>query len=108
MAYRNDIELINAVKLNLIINSDEDNDLIDMYITAAIDYAEKYQHIVAGYYSQNKLPPTTAQAVVMLASFLYESRTGGTGGFFADSVTAAQNTWNAVNLLLRLDRDWQV
>ena len=31
-----------------------------------------------------------------------------TGGFFADNTGAAQQVWNTVNLLLRLDRRWQV
>ena len=38
----------------------------------------------------------------------YESRDGSTGGFFADNTNAAQQVWNTVNLLLRLDREWKV
>ena len=37
----------------------------------------------------------------------YESRDGSTGGFFADNTNAAQQVWNTVNLLLRLDREWK-
>lgn len=44
----------------------------------------------------------------MLSSHFYESRDGSTGGFFADNTGAAQQVWNTVNLLLRLDRRWQV
>lgn len=62
----------------------------------------------AGYYGENPMPPTTEQAVIMLASHLYESRDGSTGGFFADNVQAGQQVWNTVNLLLRLDRNWKV
>ena len=54
------------------------------------------------------MPATTEQAVIMLASHFYESRDGSTGGFFADNPQAAQQVWNTVNLLLRLDRRWQV
>ena len=54
------------------------------------------------------MPPTTEQAVIMLVSHFYESRDGSTGGFFADNVQAGQQVWNTVNLLLRLDRRWQV
>ena len=54
------------------------------------------------------MPATTEQAVIMLASHFYESRDGSTGGFFANSPGAAQQVWNTVNLLLRLDRDWRV
>ena len=35
-------------------------------------------------------------------------RDGSTGGFFADNTNAAQQVWNTVNLLLRLDRNWCV
>ena len=44
----------------------------------------------------------------MLSSHFYESRDGSTGGFFADNVQAGKQVWNTVNLLLRLDREWQV
>ena len=44
----------------------------------------------------------------MLSSHFYESRDGSTGGFFADNVQAAKQVWDAVNTLLRLDREWTV
>lgn len=78
------------------------------YIAAAVSYAESYQHIEAGYYAGNAMPPTTEQAVIMLASHFYESRDGSTGGFFADNVQAGRQVWDTVNLLLRLDREWKV
>lgn len=77
-------------------------------VTAAVSYAESYQHIPEGAYSEKEMPPTTEQAVIMLASHFYESRDGSTGGFFADNTNAAQQVWNTVNLLLRLDREWKV
>ncbi len=101
-------ELLDKVKSNLIISHNEDDELIESYITAAVSYAESYQHIEEGYYTEHDMPPTTEQAVIMLASHFYESRDGSTGGFFADNVQAGQQTWNTVNLLLRLDRDWRV
>ena len=100
--------LLPKVKQNLIIEYTADDSLIESFITAAITYAESYQHIEAGYYATHTMPATTEQAVIMLASHLYESRDGSTGGFFADNVQAAQQTWNTVNMLLRLDRDWKV
>ena len=100
--------LLKKVKKNLILEHDEDDELLQMYITAAVSYAESYQHIAEGYYSENEMPPTTEQAVMMLASHFYESRDGSTGGFFADNTNAAQQVWNTVNLLLRLDRKWTV
>lgn len=100
--------LLNKVKANLILEHNEDDELLNMYITAAVSYAESYQHISEGYYSENPMPPTTEQAVIMLASHFYESRDGSTGGFFADNVQAGQQVFNTVNLLLRLDRDWKV
>ena len=101
-------ELLQKVKQNLILEHNEDHELLNIYITAAVSYAESYQHISEGYYSENPMPPTTEQAVIMLASHFYESRDGSTGGFFADNVQAGQQVFNTVNLLLRLDRDWKV
>ena len=101
-------ELLQKVKANLILDHSADDGLLQSYILAAVSYAESYQHIPEGYYSENAMPPTTEQAVIMLASHFYESRDGSTGGFFADNTGAAQQVWNTVNLLLRLDRRWQV
>lgn len=101
-------ELLQKAKQNLILEHSEDDELLKMYITAAVSYAESYQHISEGYYSENPMPPTTEQAAIMLASHFYESRDGSTGGFFADNVQAGQQVFNTVNLLLRLDRDWKV
>ena len=100
--------LLEKVKANLILEHSADDTLLEIYITAAVSYAESYQHIPEGYYAENTMPPTTEQAVVMLASHFYESRDGSTGGFFSDNVQAGQQVWNTVNLLLRLDRRWQV
>ena len=100
--------LLEKVKQNLILTHTADDGLLKGYITAAVSYAESYQHITAGFYTDNPMPPTTEQAVIMLSSHFYESRDGSTGGFFADNVQAGQQVWNTVNLLLRLDRDWKV
>ena len=100
--------LLEKVKANLILNHSEDDDLLLSYITAAVSYAESYQHIPEGTYQNAPMPLTTEQAVIMLSSHFYESRDGSTGGFFADNTNAAQQVWNTVNLLLRLDRRWQV
>lgn len=101
-------ELLEKVKQNLILSHGEDDALLRSYITAAITYAESYQHLEDGYYGEHTMSPTTVQAVIMLASYFYESRDGSTGGFFADSVQAGSQAWNTVNLLLRLDRRWKV
>lgn len=101
-------ELLPKVKANLILQHDSDDALLEGLILAALSYAESYQHLSVGYYSENTMPPTTEQAVIMLSSHFYESRDGSTGGFFSDNVQAAQQVWDTVNLLLRLDRDWKV
>lgn len=101
-------ELLKKVKQNLILEHSMDDALLESYITAAISYAESYQHIPEGHYRNNPMPPTTEQAVIMLSSHFYESRDGSTGGFFADNVQAGQQVWNTVDLLLRLDREWKV
>ncbi len=100
--------LLAKVKQNLILDHDVDDELLELFIAAAITYAESYQHIPAGTYSEKAMPATTEQAVIMLSSHFYESRDGSTGGFFADNPQAAMQIWNTVNLLLRLDREWKV
>ena len=100
--------LLEKVKKNLILEHSEDDELLQLYITAAVSYAESYQHLPENYYTESSMPPTTEQAVIMLSSHFYESRDGSTGGFFADNVQAARQVWNTVNMLLRLDRDWKV
>ena len=101
-------ELFLKVKANLILEHNQDDSLLEGYIKAAISYAESYQHIPEGYFTDNAMPPTTEQAILMLSSHFYESRDGSTGGFFADNVQASEQIWNTVNMLLRLDREWKV
>jgi uncharacterized phage protein (predicted DNA packaging) len=100
--------LLEKVKKNLILEHSADDELLESFISSAKNYAESYQHIEAGFYNENSMPPTTEQAVIMLSSHFYESRDGSTGGFFADNVQAGQQVWNTVNMLLRLDRQWKV
>jgi uncharacterized phage protein (predicted DNA packaging) len=100
--------LLEKVKANLILEHSEDDELLQLYITTAIKYAESYQHLSENFYADNQMPPTTEQAVIMLSSHFYESRDGSTGGFYLDNVQAAEKVWNTVNPLLRLDRDWKV
>lgn len=101
-------ELLTKVKQNLILEHSADDELISGFITAAVSYAESYQHIEQGYYTNNPMPPTTEQAVIMLSSHFYESRDGSTGGFFRDNVQAGKQVWDTVNMLLRLDRRWKI
>ena len=101
-------QVLEKVRAILILEHSEDDALLKMYIDAAVSYAESYQHIPEGSYSSGGMPPTTQQAVIMLASHFYESRDGSTGGFFADNVQAGEQVFKTVNLLLRLDRDWKV
>ncbi len=100
--------LLDKVKANLILEHSAEDELLQMYITAAVKYAESYQHLTENFYTENQMPPTTEQAVIMLSSHFYESRDGSTGGFFSDNVQASQQIWNVVNMLLRLNKDWQV
>lgn len=101
-------ELLTKVKQNLILEHSADDELLKSYISAAVSYAESYQHLPENYYSENTMPPTTEQAIIMLASHFYESRDGSTGGFFGDNVQAGKQVWDTVNMLLRLDRRWIV
>jgi len=99
--------LLSRVKANLILEHDADDVLLLGFIRAALSYAESYQHRAAGFYQKNPLPPTTEQAVLMLSSHFYESRDGSTGGFFGDNVQAGRQIWDTVNMLLRLERNWE-
>lgn len=101
-------ELLTKVKQNLILEHSADDELLKSYISAAVSYAESYQHLPENYYSENEMPPTTEQAIIMLSSHFYESRDGSTGGFFGDNVQAGKQVWDTVNMLLRLDRRWKV
>ena len=101
--------LLEKLKQNLIISHTEDDALLTRLLAAAVSYAEGYQHLTAGTYADPALMSnTTEQAVIMLASHLYESRDGSTGGFFADKVDAGKQAWITINNLLRQDREWKV
>ena len=100
--------LLEKVKANLILQHSEDDELLQIYITTAVSYAESYCHLPDGYYTVNQMPPTTEQAVIMLVTHFYESRDGSTGGFFADNVQAGAQVWKTVNLLLNLNKEWKV
>jgi len=105
--------LLPKVKANLILTHGEDDDLLRGLILAALNYAEIYQKKPPGLYTvepvtEDALRPTTEQAVIMLASHLYESRDGSTGGFFADSPAAARQSLETVDRLFTMDKDWVV
>ena len=101
-------ELLQRVKSNLIITFDDDDSLIVSYIAAPLSYAAGFQHVGAGFYLSHEMGETTKQGVVMLASHFYESRDGGTAGFFAQSAAASDQAMRAIDSLLRLDREWKV
>jgi len=102
------MNLMQKVKANLILEHDQDDALLRSFITAATNYAESFQNVPAGTYAAKDMPPTTEQAVIMLASHFYESRDGSTAGFFADNVQAGRQVWDTCNMLLRLDKKWMV
>ena len=101
-------QLLDKVKSNLIITFEDDDELLISYISAAISYAEGYQHLDEDYYKSHDMTERTKQAVIMLSSHFYESRDGSTGGFFADNTNASENVYKTVNRLLVLDREWKV
>ena len=102
----NDTELVEQVKQNLLITFDDDDTLIAALVNAATSYATSYQHVPENHYEKNEMSWATRQGIVMLASHFYESRDGSTAGFWVDKPEAARAVWDAVNNLLRLDRDW--
>ena len=95
--------LLPMVKANLILTHNEDDELLRGFIRAALDYAKEYQKRKRIW---TTLPPSTSQAVVMLVSHWYESRDGGTGGFFADTAAAAGRSMDAIHRLLSVNKEW--
>ncbi|MBS6101364.1 MULTISPECIES: head-tail connector protein [Actinomycetaceae] len=102
------VDLVAQVKANLLITFDDDDKLLVALVNAATSYACSFQHLPENHYETHEMSGATRQGIVMLASHFYESRDGSTAGFWADKPDAARAVWNAVNNLLRLDRDWKV
>jgi hypothetical protein len=94
--------LLPLVKKNLIMTDDfvQDDDYITALIESAIDYAESYQHKKQGYYADNDMRASTRQAVVLLVTFLYESRDAGTAGYLGNYVGSVDNVMNTIKILL--------
>ena len=110
------IPTVSDVKANLILTGDDEDSFISSLISAAVSYAEAFQHLPDGFYTTvpagASAPPEmaarTKQAVIMLVTSWFESRDGGSGGFFQQSAAAGAQASEAVDNLLRLDRDWKV
>ena len=101
-------DLLHDLKSNLVLEHDDDDLLLRGYLTAAIDYAESYQHREPDYYDVHAMSASTRQAVLLLASHFFESRDGGTGGFFSDRPEAGSQVWTSVRTLLDMGKDWVV
>ena len=99
--------LLEKVKANLILEHDQDDALLRSFIAAATNYAESFQHIPAGTYVTEDIPPTTEQGIIMLASHFYESRDGSTAGFWGDNVQAGKQVWDTCNMLFRMEKKWK-
>jgi len=102
------VDMLRRAKENMIVGHNRDDQLIEELIRSAVSYAEEYQHLEEGRYERKKMPKTTEQAVIMLTSHWYESRDGGTAGFFGDNVSASSNIMETVNALLIRNRVWEV
>lgn len=98
-------ELLTAVKANLQIDFDNDDELILRLIRSAVDYAERYQNRD---YSESdcELPHSTTQGIVMLATHWYESRDGSTAGYFSSS--DGERAVRAAERLLSANKRWLV
>lgn len=101
-------QLVDLVRANLVLEHHEDDVLLVALVQAATSYACSYQHLPAGHYQVAVMSEATRQGIVMLATHFYESRDGATAGFWADKPDATRAVWQAVNNLLRLDREWKV
>ena len=101
-------ELLTAVKANLIIDYDNDDDMLMRLIRSAVEYAERYQNkkYRKCYKKTADIPQSTQQAIIMLTSHWYESRDGGTGGLFSNYVGSSGNIQTAVDRLLSANKEW--
>ena len=103
-----DVGLVEQLRVNLILEHHEDDALLADLIRAATSYACSYQHLPDGHYDTALMSASSRQGVVMLASHLYESRDGSTGGVWNDKPDAARAVWGSVHRLLILDRNWKI
>lgn len=94
--------LLIKVKLNLIIDHSDDDELLCNLILSALDYAETYQRVKY----KRKLPPSTEQAVILLVTHWYESRDGGNGGFMSSA--KGDEILKSINWLLALNKNYEV
>ena len=62
-------DLLARVKQNLILSHSADDDLLSSFITAAVSYAESYQHISEGYYSEHPIVVAIQQASRRISRF---------------------------------------
>lgn len=102
------LDVVEHVRVNLILDHHEDDQFIGQLVDAATSYACSYQHLPPEHYETEPMPGATRQAIVMLASHFYESRDGSTAGVWNDKPDAARAVWQAVNRLLVLDRNWKL
>ncbi|MFA7087705.1 MAG: head-tail connector protein, partial [Aliarcobacter sp.] len=89
-------ELLHPLKENLVVEHDADDPLMLRCLSSAISYAEGYQKKGPDHYQSHPMTESTKQAVIVLASFFYESRDGSTAGFFSDSPDAVKQVWETV------------
>lgn len=100
--------MLEQLKQNLFPQEEKDEELLKELLAAAVNYAESKQNLDDGYYAAHQMPQTTRQAVIMLALHWYDSRDGGTGGFFANTPAAADEVQKAVDRLLACGKDWKI
>ena len=100
--------LAEQLKVNLILEHHEDDVLLAELIAAATSYACAFQHLPDGHYDTQPMSASTRQGVIMLASHMYESRDGSTGGVWNDKPDAAHAVWESVHRLLVMDRHWKI
>jgi len=93
------MSLLETIKTSLHIEHGEDDELLQGFISAAINYAEAYQHIPAGTYATEVIPQVTEAAIIMLAVHFYKIR-HSTDGYYADSIGAGKHVWDMVKYLL--------
>lgn len=99
-------ELKALLRENLVLGDTADEALLDASLMAAIAYATGYQK--KDKLDLDRLNEATRHGILLLATFLYESRDGVTGGFFANQEAAKDKTFESVHRLLQIDKDWRI
>lgn len=97
------MDLLKSVKTNLSIKYNDNDGILQHFITVAVDYTESYQCVPKNYYQKNEMSTKTQSAVIILISHFYELCVQGKNS--TANISTSSQIWNTVNSLLRFDSE---